>query len=169
MTATNLRSCLPSPVASVRYWTRNAIDVDRLLAGVSGAGLGGTAMFVGSVRSGPEDGPVKRIEYTAYEAMLEKEFDRILGEAAQQWPTVRANAIHRLGAVPVEEASIAVIAAAPHRAEAFAACRYIIEEVKKRLPVWKKEILADGQESWRSNKADRLVARHAAADQAPPV
>ena len=96
-----------------------------------------------------------RIEYSAYEAMLEAEFARIVGEAADQWPEVRVAARHRLGSVATGEASIAVAAGAPHRADAFAACRYVIEEAKVRLPIWKREIREDGTANWRDNGAVR--------------
>jgi molybdopterin synthase catalytic subunit len=124
---------------------------------VAANSLGGTAVFVGTVRRGREDGPVAGIEYSAYEEMLDAEFGRIVEEAADRWPEGRFAVQHRLGRVPAGEASIAVVAAAPHRAEAMEACRYIIEEGKKRLPVWKKEIFDDGATAWREtpvNKAD---------------
>jgi molybdopterin synthase catalytic subunit len=108
-------------------------------------------MFLGSVRCGDDDGPVDAIDYSAYEEMLEAEFAKIVEEAADRWPGVRVVATHRIGLVPVGEPSIAVVAAAPHRADAFAACRHAIEEAKKRLPVWKKEIFTDGAEAWRDN------------------
>ena len=88
------------------------------------------------------------IEYSAYDAMAEAELERIVTEAQQQWPGVRVALRHRVGRVPVGEASIAIVAAAPHRAEAFAACRHVIEAVKQRLPVWKKEYHVDGTAAW---------------------
>lgn len=91
------------------------------------------------------------IEYTAYEEMVVAEFDRILAEARERWPNGRLAVCHRLGTVPAGEASIAIAAATPHRADAFAACRYVIEEVKRRLPVWKQEILDDGTRRWRGD------------------
>lgn len=136
-------------MAEGRYLTRRPIEPDALLAAVSDPGLGGTALFLGTVRRAPEDGPVTRIEYTAYEEMVVAEFDRILAEARERWPNGRVAACHRLGAVPAGEASIAIAAAMPHRADAFAACRYVIEEVKRRLPVWKQEVLDDGTQRWR--------------------
>ena len=94
-------------------------------------------MFLGTVR---DDGDVAGIEYSAYEAMAVEEIARIVSDAQAQWPDARVMLQHRLGLIPVGEASIAIAAAAPHRAEAFAACRFVIEEVKTRLPVWKKEM-----------------------------
>ncbi len=133
--------------------TRQPIEPLGLLRRVGGPGLGAVTLFVGLVRRSAEDGPVAAIEYTAYEAMLAAEWERIFAEAEQRWPELRVAACHRLGVVPVGEASIAVAAAAPHRAEAFAACRYVIEEAKRRLPVWKQEIFDDGTRRWRANQA----------------
>ena len=141
----------PSPGDNVSFVTHRPIDVATLLAQVADPTRGGTALFVGSVRRGNADGPVDAIEYSAYETMLEQEFGKIVTEAAAQWPDVRVVGLHRLGRIPVGDISIAVVAAAPHRAEAFAACRQAIEEAKKRLPVWKKEIFQDGSVAWREN------------------
>ena len=138
-------------MAEGRYLTRRPIDPAALLAAVSDAALGGAALFLGTVRRGSQDGPVASIEYTAYEDMVVAEVDRILAEARQRWPDGRVAACHRLGIIPAGEASIAIAAAMPHRADAFAACRYVIEEVKKRLPVWKREILDDGTARWRAS------------------
>ncbi len=134
------------------FLTRDPIDVAVLMGEISGPGRGGATAFLGSVRRGPDDGPVVAIEYSAYEDMAEPEFARILSEAAERWPEVRTVVRHRVGRVETGEASIAVVAAAPHRAEAFAACRYVVEQVKQRVPIWKKEIFADGAEEWRTNR-----------------
>ena len=135
--------------------TRAPIDVAGLLASIADPGLGGTAVFLGSVRKGAEDGPVTAIEYSAYEEMAEGELARIVQEANQRWQVCRIEVRHRLGLIPAGEASIAVVAAAPHRAEAFDACRYVIEEVKRRLPIWKKEIGEDGSAVWRGNDGSK--------------
>ncbi len=121
------------------------LSVDALLAEVQGPERGGTCVFLGTVRS-EED--VTGIEYSAYDQMAIAEIERMLGEARERWPETLVALQHRLGLIPVGEASIAIAAAAPHRDAAFAACRYIIEEVKKRLPIWKKELHADGSATW---------------------
>jgi len=139
-------------VAEGRYLTRDVIDPARLLAAVGQPKLGGAVLFLGTSRKSPEDGPVAAIEYSAYEEMAEAEFERILTEARSRWPLGSLAACHRLGTVPAGEASIAIAAAMPHRAEAFAACRYVIEEAKRRLPVWKREIMDDGTRRWRANQ-----------------
>jgi len=130
------------------HLTRSPIALNTLLAEVASPERGGTCVFLGTVRDAPEDGGVTGIEYTAYEAMAEAEFDRILSEARRRWPQAGIAVRHRLGLVPAEEASIGIAAAAPHRADAFDACRYVIEEVKRRLPIWKKELRADGSALW---------------------
>lgn len=128
--------------------TREPISPAALLAEVSRPTYGGTCLFLGTVRDGPDDDGLTGIEYSAYEAMAVAELESILAEAGRDWPAVRIALRHRLGFVATEEASIGIAAAAPHRAEAFAACRYVIEQVKQRLPVWKKELRADGSVSW---------------------
>src|SRR2546422_2457348 len=84
----------------------------------------------------------------SYDDMADAELQRIVADALQRWPSARIALRHRLGHVAVGEPSIAIVTAAPHRAQAFEACRYVIEEVKRRLPVWKKELRADGTEVW---------------------
>jgi molybdopterin synthase catalytic subunit len=127
------------------YLTRSVISVESLLAEVQGPERGGTCVFLGTVRS---DDDVTGIEYSAYDDMALLEIERMLAEARERWPDARVTLQHRLGLIPAGEASIAIAAAAPHRDEAFAACRYVIEEVKKRLPIWKKELSANGAATW---------------------
>jgi molybdopterin synthase catalytic subunit len=105
-------------------------------------------VFLGTVRNGPDERGVTAIEYSAYEEMVEAEFGRLLADARGRWPEARIAVRHRLGTIPVGEASIAIAAAAPHRAQAFEACRYVIEGVKQRIPLWKKELRVDGTEIW---------------------
>jgi molybdopterin synthase catalytic subunit len=127
------------------HLTRHPLEVNDLLAVDQGPERGGTCVFLGTVRS---DVDVTAIDYSAYEAMADAEIERILSDAQSQWTSARVMLQHRLGVIPVGEASIAIAAAAPHRDEAFAACRYVIEEVKKRLPIWKKELHGDGSAEW---------------------
>jgi molybdopterin synthase catalytic subunit len=129
----------------MRHLVTQRLSVDALLAEVEGPGRGGTCVFLGTVRA---DGDVTAIDYSAYDEMANAEIDRILTEARDRWPGAAVVLQHRLGVIPVGEASIAIAAAAPHRDPAFAACRYVIEEVKKRLPVWKKEMHVDGTATW---------------------
>ena len=128
------------------YLTESRLDLGTLLATVADPGRGGTACFLGTVRD--EKGTVTGIEYSAYEAMADAEFDRILGDVATRWPDARVALRHRLGFIPTGEASIAIAVATPHRADAFEACRFVIEEVKRRLPVWKREHHRKGAPVW---------------------
>jgi molybdopterin synthase catalytic subunit len=125
--------------------TRSPIAVESLLREVQSAERGGTCVFLGTVRS---DDDVTAIDYSAYDDMAIAEIERLLAEAHERWPEARVTLQHRLGLIPAGEASIAIVAAAPHRDEAFAACRYVIEEVKQRLPIWKKELHGDGVTTW---------------------
>lgn len=130
---------------TMTHLIRSPISVESLLADVQSPDRGGTCVFVGTVRN---DGDVTGIEYTAYDEMALAEITRILDEARERWPEARVALQHRLGLIPAGEASITIAAAAPHRDEAFAACRYVIEAVKKRLPIWKKELHVDGSATW---------------------
>ncbi|HJS42146.1 MAG TPA: molybdenum cofactor biosynthesis protein MoaE [Gemmatimonadales bacterium] len=136
------------------HLTRSPISLDALLAGVQSPERGGTCLFLGTVRN---DDDVSGIEYSAYDDMAVTEITRILNEAQERWPNARVTLQHRLGLIPVGEASIAIAAAAPHRDEAFAACRYVIEEVKKRLPIWKKELHLDGTATWVDPSGQRMA------------
>src|SRR3989449_995933 len=125
------------------YVTRSPISLDLLVAEVSSPACGGACLFLGTVRNGPDEQGVTAIEYSAYEEMVEAEFVRLLTDARARWPEARIAVRHRPAS-----ACIAIAAAAPHRAQAFEACRYVIEEVKRRAPVWKKELRVDGSEVW---------------------
>ena len=129
------------------FLSRRPIEVSTLLSEVASGARGGTACFVGTVRNHQGGRAVVRLEYTAYEAMAEAECALIVAEAAERWPAAVALE-HRLGTLVVGDVAVAVVAAASHRSEAFEACRYVIEEVKRRVPVWKKEFYADGTIGW---------------------
>src|SRR2546422_8868783 len=137
------------------YLTRSSISLEALLAEVSSPECGGTCVFLGTVRNGAEEKDVTAIEYSAYQEMVEGELGRIVAEAAARWPGGRLALRHRLGVIPAGEASIPIGAAGPHRAQAFEACRYAIEEIKRRVPVWKKELRSDRSEERRVGKEGR--------------
>ncbi len=147
---TSLRCYRRSPGADVSLLTSEAIDLPQLTREVGEAGLGGTVVFLGTVRRSAEDGPVIAIDYSSYGEMAEREFEKILAEARRRWPASRVRARHRIGRVETGETSVAIVAASPHRAEAFDVGRFVIEEVKRRVPVWKQEIFEGGSRAWRS-------------------
>lgn len=128
--------------------TSQPLDPAALLAEVASPGHGATTLFLGTVRASRDDGDIAGIEYSAYPEMAVGEWDRILAEARQRWPEARMALRHRTGYVPTGEASIAIAVATPHRAEAYDCSRYIIEETKKRVPLWKKERLSSGATRW---------------------
>ena len=130
------------------WLTDRPIDVGQLLSGLASPGAGATVVFLGTVRRSAEDGDIDAIEYSAYDEMAESEFERIVAEAAAQWPQAQMALRHRVGLVPLGEASVAIVTAAPHRAEAYAASRFLIEETKRRAPIWKKERFVSGQTRW---------------------
>lgn len=136
------------------HLTRAPISLESLLAEVQSPERGGTCVFLGTVRT---DDDVTGIDYSAYDDMAVTEIARILTEAQERWPNARVTLQHRLGLIPVGDASIAIVAAAPHRDEAFTACRHVIEEVKKRLPIWKKELHVDGTASWVDPSGQRIA------------
>lgn len=122
------------------------IDAQELVRSVLRRSDGAYVLFEGVVRDHHEGKPVESIFYDAYRPMAEKELLRILGEVRDAWPAVAVAVVHRLGHLVVGESSIAIAAASPHRAEAFAACRMVIDRVKETVPIWKKERGPDGEE-----------------------
>ncbi|MGH7585426.1 MAG: molybdenum cofactor biosynthesis protein MoaE [Gemmatimonadales bacterium] len=129
------------------FLTREPLDLGALVAGVSSVSRGGIATFVGVVRDHHDGRAVQELEYSAYEPMAESIAGEIVSETERRWP-VKVALRHRLGRLALGDAAVAIAAAGDHRDEAFAACRYVIEEVKRRLPVWKRERYADGTEAW---------------------
>jgi molybdopterin synthase catalytic subunit len=127
--------------------TADDIDSDVLLSDVGDPAAGGTTLFVGTTRNENEGRTVERLEYEAYEAMAVEEMRRIGDEIARRWQIVAVSMVHRVGVVPVGQASVAVAVSAAHREEAFAACRYGIDTLKATVPIWKKEFY-EGGEQW---------------------
>ena len=122
----------------------DALDPNRLAAAVADAADGAVVTFVGVVRNHNAGRRVRYLEYDAYEPLGLRVFERIAAEARDLWPGVRLALHHRIGRLEVGEASVAIAAASPHRADAFAACRYAIERVKQIAPIWKHEYFEGG-------------------------
>ncbi|HSD26443.1 MAG TPA: molybdenum cofactor biosynthesis protein MoaE [Vicinamibacteria bacterium] len=137
---------------SVRL-VRTAIDL-AAMAGVSPAD-GALCLFVGVVRNENRDREVLRLEYEAYEEMALPLMEQIAAETARRFPVTNVRLVHRLGRLEIGEASVAVAVASPHRAEAFAACRFAIDALKAQVPIWKKELYADGSEWLHGTPAPR--------------
>ncbi len=111
---------------------------------VSGPGLGGIVTFTGAVRDFSRGHEIRYLEYEAYTPMALSEMDGIIVEAEERWPGVVVSLAHRVGELKIGEVAVLVAASAPHRAEAFEAARWSIDELKNRVPIWKKEFAKDG-------------------------
>jgi molybdopterin synthase catalytic subunit len=120
------------------------ISVDEIMAQVRHPGAGAVALFLGIVRDHNDGRPVTQLEYEAYGAMALSEMERIARETEGRAGGVRCAIVHRTGALQVGDVAVACAASAPHRAEAFAACRALIDEVKAHVPIWKREHGPDG-------------------------
>lgn len=124
--------------------TDDPLDREAIRRALARGAVGAVVVFEGTVRSPSEGREVRHLEYEAYGEMARAQMARILDEARKRWPDAACILHHRLGRVEVGEASVVAAAAAPHRAEAFAACRHLIERLKAEVPIWKKEVFADG-------------------------
>jgi molybdopterin synthase catalytic subunit len=129
------------------FLSATPIDLATLIAGIESPAHGGIASFLGQVRDHDGGRAVRRLEYSADGPMAEEECARIVAEAEARWP-VRVALEHRVGTLEIGDIAVAVAAAGAHRDEAFAACRFMIEEVKRRVPIWKKEFYQDGAVQW---------------------
>lgn len=129
--------------------TREPLDLPALTRALEGdaTGDGAVASFAGLVRDRNQGRQVSFLEYEAYEPLALRALNRILDEARDAWPSARLAVHHRIGRLDLGEASIIIVAASPHRTDAFAACRYTIERVKQIVPIWKHEHF-DGGDVW---------------------
>jgi len=124
------------------------LDIAALRAELTDPSCGGFATFEGWVRNHNEGQPVTRLEYEAFVPLAVREGERVITEARELLGIHNSLCVHRLGALELGEVAVWVGATAAHRDEAFRACRYIIDEVKHRLPIWKKEHYASGDSGW---------------------
>lgn len=120
------------------------LTLDEVVSAVAHAGAGATVTFLGTVRDWSSGRAVTRLEYQAYASMAVREMTRIGEELAREIPGVRVAALHRVGSLGVGEIAVACAASAPHRDEAFVACRALIDRIKARVPIWKREHGPDG-------------------------
>lgn len=124
--------------------SQETIDIYKILLDTMDKWTGGTALFIGSVRDHNEKGSVSEIYYEAYKEMAEENLAEIEKEARKRWNIKKFIAVHRIGNLKVGEIAVVVAASAEHRKEAFEACRYGIDEIKIRVPIWKKEVSTSG-------------------------
>lgn len=132
----------------LRRITDSPINPSEILASVQDASAGGTVVFLGTIRNRNEGRPVRGLRYEVYREMAERRMLEIEGEVKNKWPVRKIAMVHRYGDLRVGEVSVAVAVSSEHRAEAFEACRYAIDTIKRTLPLWKKEKGKGGEESW---------------------
>jgi molybdopterin synthase catalytic subunit len=126
--------------------TREPLNRDALIEAVSHPGAGGLVVFEGVVRDNARGKQIRYLEYDAYPEMAEQQIRTIIAEAERHWGVEHVAVAHRFGRLEIGEASVIIVVATPHRAEAFDACRYIIDTLKTTVPIWKKEVATNGEE-----------------------
>jgi molybdopterin synthase catalytic subunit len=128
--------------------TSDILDPSEAVAFVADPGAGGMCLFVGTVRDHSEAGSVTGLQYEAWDELAATRLQEVAAEMLESWPLRRVALLHRTGALDVGDVSVIVACSAPHRAEAFEACRHGIERVKGDAPIWKKEALTSGESHW---------------------
>jgi len=136
------------PSGENSYITTRAINPSRVLRAAEDDSAGAVVLFIGTVRSPNEGHAIEKLEYQAYREMAEKRMQKIESEARSRWPLKKVVMVHREGELRVGDVSVAVAVSAEHRAEAYEACRYAIEEIKHKLPIWKRERISGGKRVW---------------------
>ena len=124
------------------------LSVDEALASVADPGAGGTCVFVGTVRDHSDAGDVTGLRYEAWNELAVKRLEELADEMLEKWPLRKVAILHRTGDLAIGEASVVIACSAPHRADAFDACRHGIERLKQDVPIWKKEALVSGESHW---------------------
>ena len=139
--------------------TTEPLDLVALLAGVASPANGALVVFLGTVREVNDGRSVSGIEYSAYEAMAAAELEAIASEACHRFGSGFARIVHRLGTLAIEDVSVGIAVGHAHRAEAYEMSRWIIEELKRRVPIWKREHYVDGTREWVDPTAARMAGR----------
>jgi len=139
----------------------DALPADRVMQFAADPCAGGISLFVGTTRcESPGCGrELVALDYEAYEQMALRQLQDLAARARRQWPLVKVVILHRVGRVPLAAASVIIAVSAAHRAEAFAACRWIIDTLKAEVTIWKKEIWADGSTAWVDPQARQKEAK----------
>lgn len=128
--------------------TREPVDYEALTESVRRPGCGAVALFLGTVRDVTGEERTVALEYEAYEPMAERTLAELEAEACRRWPIGAIAVVHRLGRLEVGEISVAVAVSTPHRADAFAACQFLIDRLKEVVPIWKKDIKPSAPAEW---------------------
>lgn len=128
--------------------TTTAIDTAKALAAVTSPNCGAVVLFLGTTRRWTEGKETTELAYECYEEMARSELTKLEASARERWPVENCLLVHRLGVVPIAEASVLVAVSSPHRDAAFEAAKFLIDTLKKDVPIWKKEHWADGTSDW---------------------
>ena len=128
--------------------TTDVITGETVREAVEGPDAGAVVLFLGTVRNNTDGRPVKCLEYEAYPPMAEKKMAEIAQEVSDKWGISRVAMVHRVGKLEIGEVSVAVAVASPHRKDGFEACKYAMDRLKQIVPIWKREIWADGEAEW---------------------
>ena len=128
--------------------SKTPLDITAAYQFLQTPAAGGIALFVGTTRQWTDNRETTLLTYESYEPMALREMHLMVDIAARRWPISRACVLHRLGEVPLAEASVLVGVATAHRPEAFEACRFLIDRLKVQVPIWKQEHLTDGEMHW---------------------
>ncbi|MDN5217166.1 molybdenum cofactor biosynthesis protein MoaE [Fulvivirgaceae bacterium BMA12] len=125
--------------------TKDPIQVDEVINSVYDDGAGAVDVFIGSVRNKTEKKKVVKLIFEAYEKMAISEMEKIAKKTMEKWPVCKLSIVHRIGTLNLGELPVVIAVSTPHRSDAFAACRFIIDTLKETVPIWKKEIFEDGE------------------------
>jgi molybdopterin synthase catalytic subunit len=136
--------------------TEKPIDVQKVIDAASSLGAGAVNVFIGTVRNHANGKNVVWLEYEAYETMAVGEIRKIIDDASHRWPLQGWAVSHRIGTLKPGEVSVVVAVSSPHRRESFEACQFIIDTLKAKAPIWKKEVFEDGEE-WVSARPAMAV------------
>lgn len=132
----------------MNHITQAPIRLEDFFSFVPDRSCGALASFVGIVRNHDHGRPVRKLYYDCYTSMAERMIGLLVEEARNRWAIKDIRVLHRVGELGIGEAAVAIAVSSAHRAEAFLACRFAIEEIKKKVPIWKKEIFEDGAREW---------------------
>ncbi len=142
-------------------FTPSAIALEKVLAEVVHPAAGGIDIFVGTTRNTSHGRPVTLLEYEAYEPMATQVMENLEQDARKRWPLQKVVLIHRLGRIPVGEASVVIGVSSAHRKEAFEACRFLIDTLKRDAPIWKREHFEDGAIEWSGESSMKSISSKA--------
>lgn len=139
---------------------KRPIDISQIMADCEDRSAGATVLFTGSVRDHNDKEKVSGIYYEAYEKMAKNILLEIENEVLKKWNVRKFIAIHRIGSLKVNEISVAIAVATEHRQDAFEACKYTINNIKTRIPIWKKDLSESGEATWKDGIVPFYIEKH---------